>query len=68
MTFPSDDSKSLINYEKLSREVICISPEHGTTIMLTRETKPLCPICNTLMVNFVKSALTGEIITTPREK
>lgn len=66
MTFPSD--KTLINYERMSRQVICLNPTHSPITIYTNETQPQCPICTNVMVSIIKSALTGEVIDTPREK
>ena len=59
---------SLINYERTGRQVICVNPTHPTITVFTKETQPKCPICTNVMVNLIKSALTGEVIDTPREK
>lgn len=59
---------SLINFERMDRQVICLNPTHDTITMHSIETQPKCPICDNVMVRVIKSALTNEIIDTPREK
>ncbi len=66
MTFPSDNS--LINYDRMTREVICLNPTHSTVTMRSNETQPKCPICENVMITVVKSVLTQEIVTKPREE
>jgi hypothetical protein len=62
-------SEDLINYERMFRDVVCINPEHDEVIVInTNEIKPRCPACDNLMVVVVRSALTKEVIKTPREK
>lgn len=56
--YPSD--KSLINYEKMEREVICLNPAHETVIINSLETQPKCPLCESIMVVVVKSVLDGQ--------
>lgn len=68
MTSPSDPKPSLINLDRMKRTVVCINPTHNTVTFDTMSIEPRCPICENLMVTVVKSALSGEIIDTPREE
>jgi hypothetical protein len=70
MTSPSDNPEkvTLINFERMNREVVCLNPTHPTITLNTTETQPKCPICDNVMVTVIKSALTGEIVNTPREE
>ena len=62
------DKPSLINLDRMFRNLICENPTHPLVKWNTNELQPKCPICNNIMVAEIKSALTGETVVTPREK
>lgn len=61
-------SESLINTERMTREVTCPNIDHETLTFITNEIRPKCPICEGEMVRVVKSVLTGVAHNTPRGK
>lgn len=67
MTSPSEGKPSLINIERMNRQVICINPTHDTVTLNTTETQPKCPICDNVMVTVVKSMLADVPLDTDKE-
>lgn len=51
------EEKSLINPERIKREVICLNPNHEILKVFTWLVRPSCPICGFEMINIVKSVV-----------
>lgn len=54
----NNSSRDLINYNRTWRTVKCINPNHSTVQFDTNQIGDIrCPMCESLMVNVVKSII-----------
>jgi len=61
----SPSKESLINYERLMRPLQCLDCK---VEYQANEPNPICPYCGGQAVVVIKSALTGEVVNTPRKE
>jgi len=59
MTFHSNKPESLRNVDRLTRDVYCVLDK--TVFKVINLPEPKCPLCGNIMVNIIKSPLTGKL-------